>query len=74
MEEIVADRRLGNFDRRKEERRKQTIYCIQCGKELKNYPQQKLSDKEIKWCEFCKQMYVIVSQRIEIPYLAKVNH
>lgn len=73
MENKVVERRRVNYDRRKTERRKQLFHCVQCGNELKNYPQQKLSDKEIKFCEHCQQMYVIVSQRIEIPYLAKVK-
>lgn len=60
-------------DRRRNDRRKPEYYCIQCGGELMYYIPEKLSDKEYFWCEVCQQMFILVSQHMKIPYLAKVK-
>lgn len=62
-----------NKERRKSERRKQDLYCMQCGEALKYYIPDKPTDRETLWCEACQQMYVLVAQRMEVPYLAKVG-
>ena len=69
----MDERRKSGIDRRKNERRKQEYHCIQCGADLKYYIPEKLTDKEVLWCEACQQMFVIVAQRFEVPYLAKVK-
>jgi transcription elongation factor Elf1 len=69
----MEERRSGRHDRRKSERRKREIHCIQCGKELTYYNGDKPQDKETFWCDSCQQMYVLVSQHMEIPYLSKLH-
>lgn len=69
----MDERRSGKGDRRKLDRRKHEYHCITCGENLKHYESEKVSDKEIFWCEGCQQMFVLSAQRMEIPYLAKVK-
>lgn len=70
MEERRGD---GRTDRRKFERRKRKIHCIQCGEELTYYTPGIPTDKEFFWCAPCQQMYALVAQHMEIPYLSKVD-
>jgi uncharacterized protein YbaR (Trm112 family) len=68
---MTTERR--NADRRKEDRRKVGFFCPKCGRSLIYYIPTKPTDKETLWCEPCQQMYVIVAQHIEIPYMAMVR-
>jgi DNA-directed RNA polymerase subunit RPC12/RpoP len=69
----MIERRKSRIDRRKGDRRKPDYHCITCGSELRYYISEKITDKEVFWCETCKQMFVLVAQHMEVPYLARVK-
>ena len=69
----MDERRKSGIDRRKKDRRQHEYHCIHCGGDLRYYLSNKITDKEVFWCEACQQMFVLVAQHMEVPYLAKVD-